>query len=121
MRDPRLDDDIDARTAAMQSDVVLVALAAVSLMQGMPWSPVLFPVVTMLTIFLSGTFLGTPLVVTYLGSMLASALTVVIAGIPAAIYERAKGLSTSNTTSLLIWLGATIALIALPHLLIGWK
>ena len=33
MRDPRLDDDIDARTQAMQSDVLLVAIAAVSLMQ----------------------------------------------------------------------------------------
>jgi hypothetical protein len=121
MIDPRRDDpnDIEARTAAMQSDVLLVAIAAASLMQGMPWSPMLFPVVTMTTIFLAGTFLGTPLVIGYLGSMLASALTVVVAGIPAALYERANGLKTTNTTSLLIWLGATLFLIMLPHMLIG--
>ena len=105
MRDPRLDDDIDARTQAMQSDVLLVAIAAVSLMQGMPWSPLLFPVVTMLKIFLSGTILGSPMVVTYLASMLASALTAVLAGIPAALYERSKGLKQSTPTSLGIWLG----------------
>jgi hypothetical protein len=121
MSEPRRNDpnDIDARTAAMQSDVLLVAIAATSLMQGMPWSPMLFPVVTMTTIFLAGTFIGTPMVVAYLGSMLASALTVVIAGIPAALYERANGLKTSNTVSLGIWLAGVLILIALPHLLIG--
>jgi hypothetical protein len=121
MSDPhrQTPDDVEARTAAMQSDLLLVAIAAVSLMQGMPWSPMLFPVVTMTTIFLAGTVLGSPMVVAYLGSMLASALTVVLAGVPAALYERANGLATSNTTSLLIWLAATLVLIALPHVLIG--
>jgi hypothetical protein len=118
MQDPHLD-DIDARTVAMQSDVLLVAIAAVSLLQGMPWSPVLFPVVTLTKVFLSGTFLGTPLVVTYLASMLASALTVALAGIPAALYERSKGLRKSNKNSLLIWLACTIVLVALPHILVG--
>lgn len=121
MTDPRRDDprDIQDRTDMMQSDVLLVAIAAVSLLQGMPWSPMLFPVVTMTTIFLAGTFIGSPMVVAYLGSMLASALTLVIAGVPAALYERANGLKTSSTTSLLIWLAATLVLVALPHLLIG--
>jgi hypothetical protein len=118
MRDPH-SDDIEARTAAMQSDVLLVAIAAVSLLQGMPWSPALFPVVTLLKTFLAGTILGSLLVVTYLGSMLAAALTVVLAGIPAALYERANGLTTSNTVSLGIWLAGVIVLVTLPHLLIG--
>ncbi|MBV1694276.1 MAG: hypothetical protein KGP27_07440 [Hyphomicrobiales bacterium] len=114
MKDPRLDHDIEVRTQAMQSDVLLVAIAAVSLMQGMPWSPLLFPVVTMLKLFFSGTILGSPMVLTYIGSIMVSALTVAIAGIPAALYERSKGLKASNATSLGIWLAATLALVVVP-------
>jgi hypothetical protein len=115
---PNTPDDMDMRERLMQSDVLLVAIAAASLLQGLPGAPLLFPVVTLLKLFLSGTFLGSPLVVTYLGSMLASAITLVIAGVPAALYERAKGLSESSTLSLGIWLIATLVLVGLPHLLL---
>ena len=119
MPPPNSPNDMDQRERLMQSDVLLIATAGASLLQGLPGSPVLFPVVTLLKIFLSGTILASPLVVTYLGSMLASAMTLVIAGIPAALYERFKGLQVSTTASLLIWLLATLALVGLPHLLIG--
>lgn len=112
-------DEMHRREQMMQSDVLLIATAGVSLLQGMPWSPALFPVVVLLKSLLAGSFLGSPLVITYLGSMLASALTLVLAGVPAALYERMKGSQTSTTPSLLIWLGCTLALIVLPHLLIS--
>jgi hypothetical protein len=118
MTTPHDHHDGDAREQMMQSDVLLVATAGASLLQGMTWSPVLFPVVILLKSVLAGTFLGTPLVITYLGSMLASALTLVLAGIPAALYERAKGLKTSNTASLLIWFAGVLVLVALPHMLV---
>jgi hypothetical protein len=43
-------------------------------------------------------------------------MTLLIAGIPAALYERFRGLQESNTTSLAIWLACTL-LLALPSLL----
>jgi hypothetical protein len=113
------DRDIEDRTKAMQTDVLLVATAAASLMQGMQWSPVLFPTVILLKPFLAGTFFGSPLVVAYLASLLASAMTLILAGIPAALYERANGLKESTPVSLGIWLAATLVLVALPHFLIG--
>lgn len=111
--------DIDERTAQMQTDVLLVATAGLSLMQGMPWSPVLFPFVVLLKTLLAGTPLGSPLVLTYLASMLASALTLVIAGIPAALYERIKQTGKTTPMSLGIWLACTILLVLIPHLLVG--
>lgn len=111
-------DDMQEREEMMQTDVMLVATAGLSLLQGMPWSPTLFPVVTLLKALLAGTPLGSPLVITYLGSMLASALTLVLAGIPAAIYERVKGTGRTTPISLGIWLACTIALVGLPHLLV---
>ncbi len=66
-------DDMQHRQDAMQRDVLLVATAGLSLMNGMSWSPVLFPFVILLKALLGGSFLGSPIVVTYLASMLASA------------------------------------------------
>lgn len=112
-------DDMDARQDAMQKDVMLVATAGLSLMNGMSWSPVLLPFVVLLNALLAGTFLATPLVLTYLASMLASATTLAIAGIPAALYERGQGLKESSPLSIGIWLAATCVLVGLPYLFIG--
>lgn len=111
-------DSMDKREQQMQQDVLLVATAGVSLLNGMPFSPVLFPVVVLLKPFLAGTLLGSPLVLGYLGSLLASATTLVLAGVPAALYERFKGHETSTPVSLGIWLVATLLLVGLPHLLV---
>ncbi|MEH2520673.1 hypothetical protein V1279_006246 [Bradyrhizobium sp. AZCC 1610] len=46
-------------------------------------------------------------------SLMVSTATVILGGVPAAIYERATGASESNTVSLWIWLAGT-ALLALP-------
>lgn len=110
--------DLKEREQLMQQDVLLIAIAGASLLNGMPFSPVLFPVVVLMTPFLAGTLFGSELVITYLSSFLASAATAVIAGAPAALYERFMGLTRSTTTSLLIWLAATIALVALPFVLV---
>lgn len=109
--------DTDARQDAMQKDVMLVATAGLSLMNGMTWSPVLFPFVVLLKALVAGTFLSSPLVLTYLASLLASATTLLLAGVPAALYERAKGLPDSTPVSIGIWLAGTITLVGLPLLL----
>ena len=110
--------DMDQRQDAMQMDVLLVATAGLSLMNGMTWSPVLFPFVVLLKALLAGTFLASPLVLTYLASLLASATTLLLAGVPAALYERAKGLNASTPVSIGIWLLATLALVGMPYLLL---
>ena len=46
-------------------------------------------------------------------SLMVSTATVILGGIPAAIYERVTGASESSTVSLWIWLAAT-AILALP-------
>jgi hypothetical protein len=111
--------DMHERQEMMQQDVLLVATAGLSLLNGMPFSPVLFPVVVLLKPFLAGTLLDSSLALTYLASFLASATTLVLAGVPAALYERARGLSRSSPVSLGIWLAGVLALVAIPHLLTG--
>jgi hypothetical protein len=46
-------------------------------------------------------------------SLMVSTATIILGGIPAALYERATGATESNDVSLWIWLAAT-ALLALP-------
>lgn len=111
--------DPEERQRMMQQDVLLVATAGASLLNGMPFSPVLFPFVALLKPFIAGTFLESGLVLTYLASFLASATTLVLGGVPAAIYERIKGLATSTPVSLGIWLVSTLALVVVPMLLVA--
>ena len=108
--------DMDAREQLMKRDVLLVATAGASLLNGMHFSPYFDPVAILLRPFLAGTMLGSPIVALYISSLFVSLMTLLIAGIPAAVYERLKGLRESTPASLGIWLGATV-LLALPSLL----
>ena len=102
--------DQNDRESMLQRDVTLVATAGLSLLNGMHFSPWFDPIAVLLRPFIAGTFLGTPLVSLYLTSIFISDMTLLIAGVPAAIYERLKGLSESTRTSLYIWLAATLLL-----------
>lgn len=55
----------------------------------------------------------TPQVLLMMSSLVLSTLTLLLAGVPAALYERATGTGQSGTASLTIWLGAA-ALLSLP-------
>ena len=111
--------DDNQRQDTMQMDVMLVATAGLSLLNGMSSSPVLLPFVVLLKALLAGSILANPLVLTYLASLLASATTLLIAGIPAALYERAGEQPGSDPVSIGIWLGGTLLLVGLPHLLLA--
>jgi hypothetical protein len=100
--------EMDKRQETMQRDVSMVAIAALSLVNGMHFSPWFDPVAILLRPFLAGTFFGTPLVSLYITSFFISAMTLLIAGVPAALYERFRGGSETSPTSLYIWLVATI-------------
>ena len=113
---PGTPQDDQTRMDMMRRDVFLVAAAGLSLLNGMHFSPWFDPVAILLKPFVAGTFLATPLVFLYLASIFISLMTLLIAGIPAALYERFTGARESTGVSLGIWLGAKLVL-SLPSLL----
>lgn len=108
-------DDLHAREQTMQRDVLLLAAAGASLLNGMHFSPLFDPVFFLLRPFVASV-LSSGLVLFYLTSIFISIMTLVIAGIPAAIYERLRGQTESSPMSIGIWLLATLVL-ALPGIL----
>ena len=108
--------ETDNREELLRRDVLLVATAAVSLVNGMHFSPYFDPIFVLFRPFIAGTFLSTPLVLFYLTSIFISLMTLLIAGVPAALYERFRGEAQSSAVSLGIWLGVSI-LLALPSFL----
>jgi len=114
--------DMDDRDELLRKDVLLVATAGVSLLNGMPFSPLMGqglpigPVSALLRPFLAGTVLSSPLVFYYLTSIFCSLMTLLIAGIPAALYERMRGQADSSSISIGIWFACTL-LLALPSFL----
>lgn len=107
---------LENREDLLKRDVLLIAVAGISLLNGMHFSPYFDPVFILLKPFIAGTLLTTPLVLFYLTSIFISLMTLLIAGIPAALYERLRGLKESTATSIGIWLAGTL-LLALPSLL----
>lgn len=108
-------DELQHREETMQRDVLLVAAAAASLVNGMHFSPLYDPVFFLLRPFVAPV-LSSPIVLLYLTSLFISAMTLLIAGVPAAIYERVRGHAESTPLSIGIWLVGTLVL-ASPGLL----
>jgi hypothetical protein len=100
----------DEREQVLKRDVLLVATAGLSLVNGMHFSPWFDPVAILLKPFVAGTFLASPLVFLYLTSIFISLMTLLLAGVPAALYERFKGERESTPTSLFIWFAGTLLL-----------
>jgi hypothetical protein len=100
-------DDLKARQDVMQRDVLLVATAGVSLANGMHFSPLFDPVFFLLRPFVAP-ILASPLVLFYLTSLLISMMTLALAGIPAALYERFRGQAESTPVSIGIWFVAAV-------------
>lgn len=63
-------------------------------------------------------------IATLVSSLILSTLTLMLAGVPAALYERLKSSEDTNDVSALIWLAGTMLLTvpALPNVLraLGW-
>lgn len=98
------------RQSMMQRDVLLVATAALSLLNGMHFSPWFDPIAILLRPFIAGTLLGSPLVSLYLTSIFISVMTLLIAGVPAGLYEWFRGEKETTPASLYIWFGCTLLL-----------
>ena len=105
-----------ARQDLLQRDVLLTVAAGVSLLNGMHFSPFFDPALILMRPFAAGLFVTSPLVLLYLTSIFISLATLIIGGVPAALYERLRGLPRSTPASLGLW-AAGVALVSAPTLL----
>ena len=97
-------------------DAPLALTAALAVVNGLDFSPIFDSVSFWLYGFARGSRFYHGEVFYYLTSAAITVMTLLIAGIPAAIYERARGLQQSSPGSLMGWLAATL-LLTLPALL----
>ncbi|MDK9695548.1 MAG: hypothetical protein OEL76_04085 [Siculibacillus sp.] len=104
------------RQDMMQRDVLLMVVAGLSLINGMHFSAWFDPFFFLFKPFAAGFFISSPILLLYITSLLLSTLTLLIGGVPAAIYERARGLETSTPVSIGVW-AAGVAVVASPTLL----
>jgi hypothetical protein len=101
----------------MARGLLLIATSACSLFNGLVPSPLFDSMDQILGIATRGYPLATPArVYNYVTPFAIAVMTLLIAGIPAAIYERIRGLKTSTPVSLGIWLAASV-LLSLPTIM----
>lgn len=93
---------------------LFVAVLFVSLFNGLT-SPILLLVRVLAPIWMPEFLPATPGVQFYFASLIVSFGTLLVAGLPAALYERLRQQRSSNLTSLIVWLSAAI-LLSLPGL-----
>ena len=96
--------------------VLVVATVGLSTFNAMPFSPLYDSVAYFLYLFTRGSAAVRADVLAYLTSLFLGLLTLLIAAIPSALYERIRGLRHSTPVSLAIWLIAA-ALLTLPAIL----
>jgi hypothetical protein len=109
--------DFHDRTDVMRRDAFIVGIVGFGAANGMHFSPYFLPGLVLFDPFVKVTFFtSSPIITSYFTSLVLSTLSIMIAGIPAALYERFAGLKTSNAISYGIWFGG-IALLTLPTVL----
>jgi hypothetical protein len=99
----------------LQRDALVAATVGLAVVNGLPVTPFFDSISYILYLFTrSSSFIGADALF-YATSAAIAVMTLLIGGIPAAIYERIRGLQESTPVSLGIWMAAT-ALLALPAL-----
>jgi hypothetical protein len=110
-------DDMNARERILKQDTLLVCIVGLAVLNGMHFSPWIDIAFLLTKPFFQVTFwISSPLLIFYFTSLGLATLTIMLAGIPAAIFERVTGRKETDPTSLYIWLGGTIIL-TIPALL----
>ena len=108
-------DDLAERTELARRDAFIVAIAGLSLANGAQFSPLFDPAFLLLRNFAPTFFVSSQVVIFYFTSLFLAAFTLMVAGVPAALYERFVNKGQTSTTSLVIWLMTLIPL-TLPSL-----
>jgi hypothetical protein len=96
--------------------VVLIAAAAVALFNGSLLSPIFDSVSYILYLSTRNFPLMTAARAANATQVVIALMTLLVAGIPAALYERIRGLQTSSVTSLCIW-AVAVLLLTVPTLM----
>jgi hypothetical protein len=96
--------------------LLLAATIGIAIVNGLDFSPVFDAVSFYLYTFARESPIYDGELFFYFTSMAITLMTLLLAGIPAALYERVRGLQQSTPGSLTIWLLAT-ALLTLPAVL----
>lgn len=100
----------------LKRDLPLAGTVGVAIVNGLDFSPAFDSVSFWLYSFARDSALYDGEVFFYLTSVVISLMTLLVAGIPAALYERVRRLPHSTPGSLTIWLLATL-LLTLPAIL----
>jgi hypothetical protein len=109
--------DIQDRAEIMRRDAFVFGIVGFGAVNGMHFSPYFDPAFILLKPFIQVTFFtSSPIIIFYFTSLVVATLCIMIAGVPAAIYERVRGLKRSNAISFGIWF-AGVALITLPTIM----
>lgn len=108
--------EMDQREALLKQDGYFLGIASLSLLNGMHFSPYFSYVAIPFGPILREYGITSPVITFYLASLIVAVGTVVISGVPAAIFERLTGRQTSDSTSMAIWL-ASIFLISIPSIM----
>lgn len=108
--------DMDQREALLKQDGYLIGIASLSLLNGMDFSPYFEQAAILLRPILFSFSITSPVIVFYFTSLILAVGSVLISGVPVAIFERVTGRQTSDSTSMALWLGS-IFLISIPSVL----
>jgi hypothetical protein len=95
--------------------VLFAVTTALAVINGLPLTPFFDSISYILYLFTRGSSFITGDVLFYGTTAFIAVMTLLVGGVPAAVYERIRGLQASTPVSLGIWLVAT-ALLALPAL-----
>ena len=91
----------------------VIAILAFGTLSGM-FSPILVPNVSATLLLLApGLLVTSPHMLVFLVYLVGATLTIMIGGVPAALYEHATGTHESDSASMWIWLAGT-AFVSLP-------
>jgi hypothetical protein len=99
----------------MSRNAYYIAIAFFGMINGIPFfSPFYIPTLGYSVKLMVEPLFGSPVLIAYFASLMLSTATIILAGIPAAIYERVVGArDDSSDASLWIWLAGT-AILAIP-------
>jgi hypothetical protein len=107
---PLTPEELAERTFMARRDAFIVAIAGLSLANGSQFSPWFDGAYLLFRNFAPSFFINSQVLIFYFTSLFLATFTVIIAGVPAALYERIAGRKTSDLTTMVIWLAAMIPL-----------
>jgi hypothetical protein len=110
------ENELEERSALMRRDAFIVAIAGLSLVNGTHFSPLFDPAFLLFRNFAPAFFISSQVLIFYFTSLFLATFTLVLAGVPAALFERFTGRRQSDMASLALWFACLVPL-SLPALM----